>query len=61
VSSIGSLISVISVLLFFIILWEAFAREHQVIEISRERSSLEWLHPYPPAEHSYDELPIGTI
>lgn len=61
VSSIGSLISVIAVLIFLLILWEAFTRERQVIEISRINSSLEWLHPYPPADHRYDELPLGSF
>jgi cytochrome c oxidase subunit 1 len=61
ISSIGSLLSVISVILFLFILWEAFISERYSVSPLRIRSSLEWLHPYPPADHSYDEIPISSF
>lgn len=58
VSSVGSLISVIAVILFIFILWERFTRARVSSTPLRLRSSLEWHHNYPPADHSYDEIPL---
>nr|APX39748.1 cytochrome c oxidase subunit 1 [Linaeidea aenea] len=62
ISSIGSLISLISVILFLFILWEALSVHRKNFGSLSMPSSIEWLHPQPPAEHSYDELPaLSTI
>nr|ASN74453.1 cytochrome c oxidase subunit I [Armadillidium vulgare] len=61
ISSIGSLLSVISVMLFLFILWEAFISERYSVSPLSMSSSLEWLHPYPPADHSYDEIPMSSF
>ena len=58
VSSVGSIISVVSVLIFFVALWEAFRAQRPVLFPSRFSSSIEWLHNIPPADHSYDEVPL---
>nr|AXS65802.1 cytochrome c oxidase subunit 1 [Curculionoidea sp. 25 KM-2017] len=58
VSSIGSLISLVSVLFFMFIIWEALASKRMNLSSLSMTSSIEWLQAYPPAEHSYDELPI---
>nr|APU89530.1 cytochrome oxidase subunit 1 [Porcellio dilatatus dilatatus] len=61
ISSIGSILSVLSVMLFLMIIWEAFLAGRNSIFTLSLSSSLEWLHPMPPADHSYDELPMGSF
>nr|UPI55287.1 cytochrome c oxidase subunit I [Mezira sp.] len=58
ISSIGSTMSTISMLLFFMIMWESFATTRKILFQENMTSSIEWMQKYPPAEHSYDELPI---
>uniref|UniRef100_UPI00233E7BA3 cytochrome c oxidase subunit I n=1 Tax=Fissuleon brevigonarcus TaxID=2929834 RepID=UPI00233E7BA3 len=60
ISSIGSLISFIGVLFFFFILWESMFSKRMILFSAQLPSSIEWLQKYPPAEHSYSELPILT-
>nr|APX40682.1 cytochrome c oxidase subunit 1 [Labidostomis lucida] len=57
VSSIGSLISLVSIIMFLYILWEAFSVQRKSITGLNLASSIEWLQSQPPAEHSYSELP----
>nr|YP_009485592.1 cytochrome c oxidase subunit I [Carcinochelis bannaensis]AVZ00728.1 cytochrome c oxidase subunit I [Carcinochelis bannaensis] len=58
ISSIGSLISVIGILFFIFILWESMISKRQVMFVNSMTTNIEWLQKYPPAEHSYAELPI---
>lgn len=58
VSSIGSLISAVSAVIFILILWEALVIARPVIHSINLSSSLEWFHMTPPPEHSYDHTPI---
>nr|AYW52338.1 cytochrome c oxidase subunit 1 [Entiminae sp. ACP-2013] len=58
ISSIGSLISLMSVFYFIFILWEAFASKRLNLSSSSMTSFIEWLQFFPPAEHSYTELPM---
>nr|AYW52351.1 cytochrome c oxidase subunit 1 [Erotylinae sp. 2 ACP-2013] len=60
VSSIGSLISLISVLYFIFILWESLISQRKTMSSLNLTSSIEWLQFLPPAEHSYNELPLLT-
>nr|YP_054532.1 cytochrome c oxidase subunit I [Thermobia domestica]AAT69281.1 cytochrome c oxidase subunit 1 [Thermobia domestica] len=60
VSSIGSFLSFIAVLVLVIIMWEAFASARPVIFSDQQTTSLEWFQNLPPAEHSYAELPLLT-
>nr|AND96514.1 cytochrome c oxidase subunit 1 [Onthophagus alcyon] len=60
ISSIGSLISLISIFLFLFIIWDSFVSMRVVIGSLSMSTSIEWMQKYPPAEHSYDELPILT-
>nr|ARH54729.1 cytochrome c oxidase subunit 1 [Trigonopterus sp. 2 AH-2016] len=60
VSSIGSLISLSSIFYFIFIMWEAFSVKRPNLSSMGLASSMEWLQFYPPADHSYDELPIVT-
>nr|YP_009433258.1 cytochrome c oxidase subunit I [Phymata americana]AGO27988.1 cytochrome c oxidase subunit I [Phymata americana] len=60
VSSIGSLISIISILFLIFILWESMVAKRQIIFANSMTTNIEWLQKYPPAEHSYSELPLIT-
>nr|ALO70894.1 cytochrome c oxidase subunit 1 [Scaphisoma boleti] len=57
-SSIGSMISTISVILLIFILWESFSSNRLSISTLNFSTSIEWLQNLPPAEHSYSELPV---
>nr|ARH54970.1 cytochrome c oxidase subunit 1 [Cybister lateralimarginalis] len=57
-STIGSAISFIGVLLFIYIIWEAFISQRLVMFSNQMSTSIEWFQNYPPAEHSYSELPM---
>nr|AOY39121.1 cytochrome c oxidase subunit 1 [Georissidae sp. BMNH 840458] len=58
ISSIGSMISLISIFLLIFILWESFILKRKSISPMNLSSSIEWLQLLPPAEHSYSELPM---
>jgi len=58
VSSIGSTISFLRIIFFIFIIWERIIYQRQVIFSSQLNSSIEWIQKFPPAEHSYDQLPI---
>nr|YP_008757674.2 cytochrome c oxidase subunit I [Hylobitelus xiaoi] len=60
VSSIGSLISLISVFYFIFILWEAFSVQRMSLSSFSLSTSIEWLQFFPPANHSYREIPMVT-
>jgi cytochrome c oxidase subunit 1 len=58
VSRIGSTISLLGIIFFIYIIWERIIKKRLLIYSIQLNSSIEWLHQYPPAEHSYNELPI---
>uniref|UniRef100_UPI002E75CBBC cytochrome c oxidase subunit I n=1 Tax=Trichopoda pennipes TaxID=1640944 RepID=UPI002E75CBBC len=60
ISSIGSTISLLSILFFFFIMWESFISQRKILFTIQLNSSIEWLQNTPPAEHSYNELPMLT-
>nr|AOY39956.1 cytochrome c oxidase subunit 1 [Xyleborus sp. BMNH 1040067] len=60
ISSIGSLISLVSILFFIFIMWESFSVKRMNITSLNMSSSIEWLQKFSPAEHSYNELPAIT-
>nr|WRQ18265.1 cytochrome c oxidase subunit 1 [Onukigallia onukii] len=57
-SSIGSMISMISILFFIFILWESMISKRTPLFKKNNKSSIEWMQSLPPSEHSYNELPI---
>nr|YP_010946883.1 cytochrome c oxidase subunit I [Sorineuchora formosana]WGO57640.1 cytochrome c oxidase subunit I [Sorineuchora formosana] len=61
VSSIGSMISFISILMFIFTMWESMMTNRLVIFSSQTNNSIEWLQNTPPMEHSYSELPTITL
>lgn len=58
VSSLGSYLSVVAVALFIVIILERFVSKRYAMFSERFSGSLEWAHPYPPADHSYSDTPI---
>nr|AXS65732.1 cytochrome c oxidase subunit 1 [Staphylinoidea sp. 8 KM-2017] len=58
ISSIGSLISLISIMFLLFIIWESMTSMRMIISSVNYATSIEWLQSYPPAEHSYSELPM---
>nr|YP_009947342.1 cytochrome c oxidase subunit I [Metidiocerus sp. ZB-2019]QOH91840.1 cytochrome c oxidase subunit I [Metidiocerus sp. ZB-2019] len=59
-SSLGSIISMISVMLMLFIIWESMISKRVAIYSNNNLSSIEWLQKMPPEEHSYSELPVMT-
>nr|YP_009754262.1 cytochrome c oxidase subunit I [Anterastes babadaghi]QGL09057.1 cytochrome c oxidase subunit I [Anterastes babadaghi] len=60
VSSLGSTISFIGIIFLIFIIWESMITNRTVMFPMNMVSSLEWYQSYPPAEHSYSELPMLT-
>nr|UPL65573.1 cytochrome c oxidase subunit I [Dicranocephalus alticolus] len=58
ISSVGSTMSMISIVMFIMIIWESVVSKRSVIFSHNMTSSIEWLQKTPPAEHSYAEIPI---
>nr|ATN41165.1 cytochrome c oxidase subunit 1 [Diptera sp. 69 LC-2017] len=58
ISSVGSTISFVSILFFVFIIWESMIYQNKVIFSSQMNSSIEWMQNFPPAEHSFNQLPI---
>nr|QZI86062.1 cytochrome c oxidase subunit I [Ischnobaenella hainana] len=60
ISSLGSVVSIISIMMLIIIMWESMVSQRQIIFSSNPSSNIEWMQKYPPSEHSYSELPMIT-
>nr|YP_010249776.1 cytochrome c oxidase subunit I [Rheocricotopus villiculus]QTT60907.1 cytochrome c oxidase subunit I [Rheocricotopus villiculus] len=60
VSTVGSTISLFSILFFIFIIWESMVTNRMPIFSSQLNSSIEWFQKMPPMEHSYSELPLLT-
>nr|YP_010161935.1 cytochrome c oxidase subunit I [Tachycines zorzini]QRI61337.1 cytochrome c oxidase subunit 1 [Tachycines zorzini] len=58
VSSLGSTISFVGIVLLIFIIWESMASNRMVLFPLNMISSIEWYQNLPPAEHSYSELPL---
>uniref|UniRef100_UPI001F129A52 cytochrome c oxidase subunit I n=1 Tax=Ophthalmitis albosignaria TaxID=1502336 RepID=UPI001F129A52 len=58
ISSLGSYISLLAVMLMLIIVWESMINQRMILFTLNMSSNIEWLQNLPPAEHSYNELPI---
>nr|UAA82128.1 cytochrome c oxidase subunit I [Odontofroggatia galili] len=57
ISSIGSLISLASSLLFFYLIWESMISNRMSIFMKNINNSIEYVMNYPPAYHSFNEIP----
>uniref|UniRef100_UPI002E7A9872 cytochrome c oxidase subunit I n=1 Tax=Phymateus saxosus TaxID=3097017 RepID=UPI002E7A9872 len=60
ISSMGSMISIMSTIMFIVIMWESMISNRMILFSQNMSSSNEWLQNNPPAEHSYSELPLIT-
>nr|YP_010890264.1 cytochrome c oxidase subunit I [Luehdorfia chinensis huashanensis]WJJ80165.1 cytochrome c oxidase subunit I [Luehdorfia chinensis huashanensis] len=58
ISSFGSYISLLSMMMMMIIIWESMINQRIILFSLNMSSSIEWLQNLPPSEHSYNELPI---
>nr|QIB22675.1 cytochrome c oxidase subunit I [Calliptamus barbarus] len=58
ISSIGSTISIVGIIMFIVIMWESMVTNRAIMFSTNMSSSTEWLQNNPPAEHSYSELPL---
>lgn len=58
ISSLGSYISLIAVILILIITWESIINQRLTLFPLNIPSSIEWYQILPPSDHSYNELPI---
>jgi cytochrome c oxidase subunit 1 len=56
VSSIGRQISVIAVLIFIFLIWEAFSSERYTLSSSTNSFSIEWNLNLPPSDHTFSQL-----
>jgi len=56
VSSIGRQISVVAVLIFIFLIWEAFSSERYIISTSNSSISIEWNLNLPPSDHTFSQL-----
>nr|WAB69684.1 cytochrome c oxidase subunit 1 [Coelophthinia sp. 1 JPL-2022a] len=60
ISTIGSTISLIGIIFFIYIMWESMLTNRNIIYSTQLNSSIEWFQENPPAEHSFNELPMLT-
>nr|ATD52987.1 cytochrome c oxidase subunit I [Cicadula sp. EMHAU-2015-Zz052713] len=58
ISSMGSMISLVSILLMIFIMWESMISKRIPMFNFYNNASIEWLQKFPPEEHSYNELPM---
>lgn len=58
ISSLGRLISILGTLMFIFCLWEALTAKRINVFSLNLSSRVEWNHPQPPADHSYEELTL---
>uniref|UniRef100_UPI0020C86840 cytochrome c oxidase subunit I n=1 Tax=Yoma algina TaxID=311140 RepID=UPI0020C86840 len=58
ISSFGSYISLFSMMMMIIIVWESMINQRIILFPLNMPSSIEWYQNLPPSEHSYNELPI---
>lgn len=58
VSSIGSTLSFVRILFFLLIIWDSIITNKINLFSNQLNSSIEWFQNLPPAEHSYNEIPL---
>nr|YP_010953248.1 cytochrome c oxidase subunit I [Aoteapsyche colonica]WMQ76503.1 cytochrome c oxidase subunit I [Aoteapsyche colonica] len=57
VSSLGSMISLLSIMILIFLIWESMINKKYMIFASNMIYSIEWIQKTPPLEHSFNELP----
>lgn len=61
VSSLGSFITVIRVMLFVVIIWEAFSAHRSLISLRLQPVSLEWVSRAPNSFHTFEEAVMVSV
>nr|UZT67551.1 cytochrome c oxidase subunit 1 [Paramblynotus sp. ZJUH 20220012] len=61
ISSIGSLISLISMFYLMFMILESFMSKRLILYKNYLNTSIEWMHNYPPLNHSYNEVSLMLI
>merc|ERR1739842_259964 len=61
VARIGSIVSVVSVLYFLFILWEALVSHRPALSSIHISTRIELMHSFPPMNHRYTSIPVITI
>nr|YP_010296005.1 cytochrome c oxidase subunit I [Polistes hebraeus]AKG64596.1 cytochrome c oxidase subunit I [Polistes jokahamae]UMB50747.1 cytochrome c oxidase subunit I [Polistes hebraeus] len=56
-SSMGSLLSTLSMILFMFIIMESFMKQRSILFKFYMATNMEWFHSYPPTPHTYSEIP----
>nr|UZZ43910.1 cytochrome c oxidase subunit I [Ecnomus sp. XG-2021] len=59
ISSMGSNISFISIILMFIIMWKSMINKQYIMFSINMNSFIEWFHCMPIQEHTYNEIPMN--
>nr|QLY89777.1 cytochrome c oxidase subunit I [Hydropsyche pellucidula] len=57
ISSLGSMISLISIMMLIFLIWESMINKKYMIFALTMIYSIEWIQKTPPFEHSFNELP----
>uniref|UniRef100_UPI0030FE925D cytochrome c oxidase subunit 1 n=1 Tax=Egeirotrioza rufa TaxID=3132082 RepID=UPI0030FE925D len=60
ISSLGSMISLFSIIFLMIIIWESFFCKRKIL-MTNNIFMIEWMHNFPPIEHNYSEIPSILI
>nr|YP_009040160.1 cytochrome c oxidase subunit I [Botrylloides violaceus]CCO25692.1 cytochrome c oxidase subunit I [Botrylloides violaceus] len=58
ISSIGSIVSVVGVVIFLGVIWEAFVSQRQIYSVESSIYFMEWVHGCPPPSHTWLEGPV---
>nr|WKT09886.1 cytochrome c oxidase subunit I [Ptychadena cooperi]WKT09899.1 cytochrome c oxidase subunit I [Ptychadena cooperi]WKT09912.1 cytochrome c oxidase subunit I [Ptychadena cooperi]WKT09925.1 cytochrome c oxidase subunit I [Ptychadena cooperi]WKT09938.1 cytochrome c oxidase subunit I [Ptychadena cooperi] len=57
-SSVGSLISLVAVVMMVFIIWEALSSKRQTTDQQLNVTNVEWLLGFPPLHHTFEESPF---
>jgi cytochrome c oxidase subunit 1 len=55
VSSIGSYISITSIIFLIYIFWESISSNRSTINLQSNNSNQEWISNYPPLDHTFNQ------
>lgn len=58
ISSIRSIVSVVGVVIFLRVIWEAFVSQRQIYSVESSIYFMEWVHRCPPPSHTWLERPV---
>jgi len=58
VARVGSIISVVAVIIFLFILWESLVSHRPALSRNCRATSLEMSHTFPPLNHRYPSIPV---